>query len=997
MREETKICIFVFCIFTSWALVNFRFIAVCAVQDAQIQILLRMKESLEDPTNALRDWDGSDDSPCKWRGIDCNDEGAVTRIDLHGSSLSGSILPDLCNLESLIILELDQNSLYGNFPPELLNCSRLEQLNLKYNFLNGSLPDLSGLKALKFLDLSNNIFSGEFPVSVANLTNLESLSIGFNKFKQRTIPEELMRLKRVSWLYLSNCNFNGSIPASLGNLSELGNLELSMNRLTGRIPKELGRLMKLYQLELYSNRLSGQIPAELGNLTSLRDFDASRNLLSGRIPADFGKLKKLHFIQLYNNNLSGPIPEGFGELKNLVGISMYQNSLTGPLPPKLGSMSEFNMIDVSQNKLSGNLPPDLCRGGKLQYILVLDNELTGQIPESYGDCTSMLRFRVSKNKLRGRIPRGIWEFPHVSILDLSFNAFEGEIAPAIGNARNLSELYLQRNGFSGSLPAEIGQASQLIKIDVSGNELTGAVPSEIGQLSLLNSLLLQENNLSGPIPAQIGHCKFLSSINLACNKLTGSIPGSLGYMEVLNSLNLSNNKLSGEIPNSLASLKLSSIDFSWNSLTGPVPIELISQTSNGSFAQNAGLCGQGLESLKPCGFHKGNVYQDRWITGWIVSGTVFTFLIVGMLIRGCRLHRRDTNKVNSRAFWEMKSFHKLNFDEHEVLESMDEEHLIGHGGSGKVYRIQLSNGESVAVKKLRTCKNGRHGGQNLIDRELKAEVETLGTIRHKNIVKLYCYFSNGDSNMLVYEYMPNGNLWESLHEGNRGSNLDWPTRYKIALGVANGLAYLHHDCQPGIVHRDVKSTNILLDSDYQARVADFGFAKILQACPRGDSSFGITGTHGYMAPEYAYSFKVTEKSDIYSFGVVLLELITGRRPVDSEFGENKDIVYWISRKIVTREGAFEVLDHRIYESYKDEMIQALKIAVRCTSKLPNQRPSMREVVQMLLEAKPSNIVKPAQGKNNNNGDLKPVYTKADAAIVDIPADCKPISDCKTKA
>lgn len=989
-KKETKVCFFIFCIFTSWALVNFQLSAVCAAQERQIQILLRMKESLEDPTNALGDWDGSDDSPCKWRGISCNGEGSVTRIDLHGSSLSGRILPDLCNLESLTTFEVDHNSFYGNFPPEFSNCSRLEQLNLSHNCLNGSLPDLSELKALKYLDLSNNIFSGEFPVSVGNLTNLESLSLGFNMFNRRTVPEELMRLKRLNWLYLTSCNFSGSIPASLSNLSELGNLEISMNSLTGRIPKELGSLKKLYQLELYMNLLSGEIPPELGNLTSLRDFDASRNCLSGRIPEDFGKLKKLHFIQLYENNLSGAIPEGFGEFRNLVGISMYQNSLTGPLPPKLGSVSEFNMIDVSQNKLSGPLPPNLCSGGNLQYILVLENELTGQVPESYGDCKSILRFRVSKNKLRGRIPKGIWEFPHVSILDFSFNAFEGEIAPAIGNARNLSELYLQRNGFSGNLPAEIGKASQLIKIDVSGNMLTGAVPSEIGKLSLLNSLLLQENNFSGPIPGQIERCKFLSSINLAYNELTGQIPPVLGSMEVLNSLNLSNNMLSGQIPNSLASLKLSSIDFSRNSLTGPVPIELIRDTSNGSFSGNPGLCGQGLESLQPCNPHKGYDYQERWVTGWIVSGTVFTFLIIAMLIRACRLHRRDTNKVNSRIFWEMKSFHKLNFDEHEVLESMDEEHVIGHGGSGTVYRIQLSNGESVAVKKLWTCKNGRHGGHGPIDRELKAEVETLGTIRHKNIVKLYCYFSNGDSNMLVYEYMPNGNLWESLHGGNRGTNLDWPTRYKIALGVANGLAYLHHDCQPGIIHRDVKSTNILLDSDYQARVADFGFAKILQACPRGDSSLGIAGTHGYIAPEYAYSSKVTEKSDIYSFGVVLLELITGRLPVEAEFGENKDIVYWISRKIVTREGAFEVLDYRIYESYKDEMIQALKIAVRCINKLPNLRPSMREVVQMLLEAKPCNMVKSVQGKNNN-GDDKPVYTK-ESAIVDIPAGCKP--QCK---
>jgi serine/threonine protein kinase len=214
--------------------------------------------------------------------------------------------------------------------------------------------------------------------------------------------------------------------------------------------------------------------------------------------------------------------------------------------------------------------------------------------------------------------------------------------------------------------------------------------------------------------------------------------------------------------------------------------------------------------------------------------------------------------------------------------------------------------------------------------------------------------------------MPNGNLFEALHSNN---DLDWPTRHKIALGAAHGLSYLHHDCSPAIIHRDVKSTNILLDQFYEAKVADFGVAKVLQACNiGGDSTRVFVGTHGYIAPEYAYSLKVTEKSDVYSFGVVLLELITGKRPIEPEFGENKDIVYWTSHKIYERKDAFVVLDSKISKSFKEEMIRALRIAVSCTDKLPTLRPSMREVVQMLQDADPCKFNTTMQVKGSKHAN-----------------------------
>jgi len=204
---------------------------------------------------------------------------------------------------------------------------------------------------------------------------------------------------------------------------------------------------------------------------------------------------------------------------------------------------------------------------------------------------------------------------------------------------------------------------------------------------------------------------------------------------------------------------------------------------------------------------------------------------------------------------------------------------------------------------------------------------------------------------LVYEYMPNGNLWDALHRGK--ILLDWPTRHQIALGIAQGLAYLHHDLKPSIIHRDIKSTNILLDVNYKPKVADFGIGKVLQARGGKDSTTTvIAGTCGYMAPEYAYTSKATTKCDVYSFGVVLMELITGRKPVEAEFGENKNIIHWVSTKVETKEGVFEVLDKRLPGLFKDEMIKVLKIAIRCTYKTPSHRPTMSEVVQLLIEADP---------------------------------------------
>lgn len=297
--------------------------------------------------------------------------------------------------------------------------------------------------------------------------------------------------------------------------------------------------------------------------------------------------------------------------------------------------------------------------------------------------------------------------------------------------------------------------------------------------------------------------------------------------------------------------------------------------------------------------------------------------------------------------WNMTIFHNINFEIGQVLECVKEENMIGKGGAGVVYKGTMPDGQQIAVKKLmRTTASSN-------DRGFSAEINTVGKIRHRHIVILLAIISNHDTNLLVYEYMSNGSLGELLH-GNNGGDLYWQSRYKIAVEAAKGLCYLHHDCQPLILHRDVNSTNILLDSNFEARVADFGLAKILHHSGASESISSVAGTFGYIAPEYGYTLKVDEKSDVYSFGVVLLELITGKKSVDeSEYEEGMNLTGW-AKKMTSwkREEVMKIIDARLTNVPEEEAMHIFFVAILCTQEQPVHRPTMREIVHMLTYCKP---------------------------------------------
>ncbi|KAJ6991519.1 receptor-like protein kinase HSL1 [Populus alba] len=951
--------------------------------------LQQVKLGLSDPSRALSSWNHRDDTPCGWYGVTCDKSTQrVTSLDLSNSGLMGPFPYFLCRLTNLKSVNLLNNSINSSLTSDIAACQSLEVLNLSENLLVGSLPEsLSELKNLKELNLEMNNFSGGIPAKfgefqklewisltgnlltgtvpsvLGNISTLQRLLLGYNPFAPGHIPSQLGNLTNLVQLYLAGCNLVGSIPESLGKLSRLTHLDLSLNGLTGSIPSSLTWLKSVEQIELYNNTLSGELPLGFSNLTLLRSFDVSTNELTGTIPNELTQLE-LESLNLFENRFEGTLPESIAKSPNLYELKLFNNLFTGELPSQLGLNSPLKWLDVSYNGFSGAIPESLCAKGELEGLILIYNSFSGKIPESLGKCNSLGRVRLKNNRFSGIVPGEFWGLPRVYLFELEGNSFSGKVSNRIASAYNLSVLKISKNQFSGNLPAEIGFLDNLIEFSASDNLFTGPIPGSLVNLSSLSTLVLDDNELSGGIPSGIQGWKSLNELSLANNRLSGSIPDEIGSLQVLNYLDLSGNHFSGKIPIQLDDLRLNLLNLSNNMLSGALPPLYAKEMYRSSFVGNPGLCGD-LEDLCP---QEGDPKKQRylWILRsiFILAGIVFVVGVVWFYFKYQNL--KKAKRVVTASKW--RSFHKIGFSEFEILDYLKEDNVIGSGGSGKVYKVVLSNGETVAVKKLSGESKKKDTSRSSNKDEFETEVETLGNIRHKNIVRLWCCCNARDCKLLVYEYMPNGSLGDLLHSS-KGGLLDWPTRYKIALDAAEGLSYLHHDCVPPIVHRDVKSNNILLDAEFGARVADFGVAKVFQGVNKGTESMSvIAGSCGYIAPEYAYTVRVNEKSDIYSFGVVILELVTGRLPIDPEFGE-KDLVKWVCTTLVDQNDMDLVIDPKLDSRYKDEISEVLDVGLRCTSSLPVDRPSMRRVVKMLQEAGMGNKPK----ANKSDGKLSRFY------------------------
>ncbi|XP_066312438.1 brassinosteroid LRR receptor kinase BRI1-like [Miscanthus floridulus] len=890
--------------------------------------------------------------------------GAVRRLDLSGNKISA--LPEFSNCSGLEYLDLSGNLIAGEVAGGILaDCRGLRTLNLSGNHLVGPFPaDVAALTSLAALNLSNNNFSSEFPADAfSELKQLKVLSLSFNHFNG-TIPDSLAALPELDvldlssnsfsgtipssicqgpnsslrMLYLQNNYLSGAIPESISNCTRLQSLDLSLNNINGTLPASLGKLGELRDLIMWQNLLEGEIPASLENLDKLEHLILDYNGLTGGIPPELSKCKELNWISLASNQLSGPIPAWLGQLSNLAILKLSNNSFSGPIPAELGNCQSLVWLDLNSNQLNGSIPAELAKqSGKMNvglvigrpYVYLRNDELSS---ECHGK-GSLLEFTSIRPEELSRMPSK--------------------------KLCNFTRVYM------GSTEYTFNKNGSMIFLDLSFNQLDSEIPKELGNMFYLMIMNLGHNLLSGVIPPELAGAKKLAVLDLSYNQLEGPIPNSFSTLS-LSEINLSNNQLNGSIPE-LGSL---------------------STFPKISYENNSGLCGF---PLLPCGHNAGSSSSDDHrshrnqasLAGSVAMGLLFSlFCIVGIVIIAieCKKRRQineeastsrdiyiDSRSHSGTTNWRLsgtnalsvnlatfeKRLQKLTFNDLIVATNgFHNDSLIGSGGFGDVYKAQLKDGKVVAIKKLIHV-----SGQG--DREFTAEMETIGRIKHRNLVPLLGYCKCGEERLLVYDYMRFGSLEDVLHDRKKtGSKLNWAARKKIAIGAARGLAYLHHNCIPHIIHRDMKSSNVLIDEQLEARVSDFGMARMMSVVDTHLSVSTLAGTPGYVPPEYYQSFRCTTKGDVYSYGVVLLELLTGKPPTDStDFGEDNNLVGWVKQH--SKSKLTDVFDPELVKedpALELELLEHLKIASQCLHDMPSKRPTMLKVMAMFKELQASSAV-----------------------------------------
>nr|GMD47570.1 LRR receptor-like serine/threonine-protein kinase ERECTA [Ipomoea batatas] len=896
--------------------------------------LLEIKKSFRDVDNVLYDWTDSPSSDyCAWRGVSCdNVTFNVVALNLSGLNLDGEISPAIGQLKSLVSIDLKQNRLSGQIPDEIGDCSSLINLDLSFNELYGDIPfSISKLKQLETLILKNNELIGPIPSTLSQIPNLKVLDLAQNKL-------------------------SGEIPRLIYWNEVLQYLGLRGNNLVGTLSPDMCQLTGLWYFDVRNNSLTGSIPREIGNCTAFQVLDLSYNKLTGEIPFNIGFLQ-VATLSLQGNRLSGKIPSVIGLMQALAVLDLSCNELTGPIPAILGNLSYTEKLYLHGNKLTGSIPSELGNMTKLHYLELNNNQLTGHIPSELGKLTELFDLNVANNLLVGPIPDNLSSCTNLNSLNVHGNKLNGTIPPAFQKLESMTYLNLSSNNIKGPIPIELSRIGNLDTLDLSNNKISGSIPSPLGDLEHLLKLNLSKNDITGYLPPEFGNLRSIMEIDISNNHLSGPIPEELGQLQNLYLLKVENNNLSGDVMSLASCLSLSVLNVSYNNLVGNIPTgNNFSRFSPDSFIGNPGLCGYWMSS--PC--HAPRPTMRVTISKAAILGIALGALVILLmiLVAACRPQYPNTfmeGSLDKPVNYSTPKLVILNMnmalhvydDIMRMTENLSEKYIIGYGASSTVYKCILKNCKPVAIKKLYS-----HYPQYL--KEFETELETVGSIKHRNLVSLQGYSLSSAGHLLFYDYMENGSLWDLLHGATtKKKKLDWDTRLRIALGAAEGLAYLHHDCNPRIIHRDVKSSNILLDKDFEAHLTDFGIAKSLCTSKSYTSTY-IMGTIGYIDPEYARTSRLTEKSDVYSYGIVLLELLTGRKAVDNESNLHHLILTKAANNAV-----MESVDAEISATCQDlgDVKKVFQLALLCTKRQPSERPTMHEVTRVLGSLMPSSIPK----------------------------------------
>ncbi|PQP95653.1 putative LRR receptor-like serine/threonine-protein kinase [Prunus yedoensis var. nudiflora] len=783
-----------------------------------------------------------------------NEIGNLHKLEMlyvQSNALKGPILGAVFNMSSLITLTLYANSLSGGLPDNICqHPASLQNLDLGRNQFDGPLPSkLWQCRELLILHLEENNFSGSIPKNIGNLTTVKEIYLDVNNLTG-TIPDEMGDLQNLESFAVGGNNLNGLIPSSIFNISTITFILLSMNQLSGSLPANLGLgIPNIQRLYIGANDLSGVIP-NLSNASMLTKIDLGQNSFTGFLPRTLCALRNLQWLILETNNLTIQItstPEAstlscLANLRNLKKLSLQANPLNATLDDffRNSSTSSLDYINLFKCSMRGNIPTAIGNISSLVILSLGYNELSGSIPTSVGKLRNLQGLSLFGNKLQGYIPYQLCQLDSLDGLYLGSNQFSGSIPSCLGNlSASLRTLSLESNSFSSTIPSTLWRLAYILRVNLSSNSLIGPLSQDIGNLKVVLEVDLSNNHLSGVIPSTIGGLFDLNILSLANNNLEGPIPSSFNHLLSLQILDLSRNNLSGVIPRSLEALSLLTyLDLSFNRLQGEIPTGGPFQNfSAQSFVSNIALCGAPRLHVPPC---KNGTLEPNWKKAkYIIPGIISVILLVASISIFVLCRKRNMEVIGEATSLPQLLWRRISHLELlRATNGFNENNFLGSGGFGSVYKGTLSDGIDVAVKVFSLQLEGAF-------KSFDRECEMLSNIRHRNLIKIISCCSELDFKALVLNYMPNGSLDKWLYSQNY--SLDILQRLNIMIDVATAVEYLHHGNSIPIVHCDMKPSNILLDDDMVAHVADFGIAKLLGG---GDSITRTMtlATVGYMAP-----------------------------------------------------------------------------------------------------------------------------------------------------
>ncbi|XP_062184861.1 probable LRR receptor-like serine/threonine-protein kinase At1g06840 [Phragmites australis] len=803
----------------------------------------------------------------------------------------------------------------------------VQELQLLQLNLSGTLaPELGQLSQMKIMDFMWNTIGGSIPKEVGNITSLELLLLNGNQL-------------------------NGSLPEEIGFLPNLNRIQIDQNHISGPVPKTFAYLNKTKHFHMNNNSLSGQIPPELSRLPSLVHLLLDNNNLSGYIPPELSKLPKVLIIQLDNNNFSGSsIPSSYGNITTLLKLSLRNCSLEG-LVPDVSGIPQLGYLDLSWNQLTGPIPSNQL-ASNITTIDLSHNHLNGSIPGSFSGLPNLQRLSLDNNNLDGSVPSNVWRNIDFSgnrtlILDFQNNSLANLSNPLLPPA-NVTILLYGNPVCTVQNQLNISQYCQSRAVAAHGGSANNST-----RCAPCSTDLPYENIPMSPIPCLCAIPLYVD-YRLKSPGFWNFVPYEVQFQQYLSSgLSLS-----------LYQLELST--FMWEE--GPRLKMYLKLFPNNTAFFNASevfrlrtmFTGWQIPDSDIFGPYELIDFNPGWYnnilphraksslsTGAIVGVVIAAFAaaaILSSLITIVILRRRSRHSSKKRSVkrisMKISGVKDFTFEElSHCTNDFSDSTLIGQGGYGKVYRGVLADGTVVAIK--RAQQESLQGSK-----EFFTEIELMSRLHHRNLVSLFGYCDEEDEQMLVYEFMPNGNLRDHISVKAK-EPLNFPMRLRIALGSSRGILYLHSEADPPIYHRDIKASNILLDSKFVAKVADFGLSRLApvpetEGSTPGHVSTVVKGTPGYLDPEYFLTHKLTDKSDVYSLGVVFLELLTGMQPISH--GRN------IVREVLAAKQSgmiFSVVDNRM-GSYPTECVERFAaLALRCCQDETDARPSMVEVVREL--------------------------------------------------